>query len=132
MNSALQPDTPLRFLKGVGPRRAEKLAEQGLHVLEDLLYVLPFRYENRSAFARVKDATPGGPESTFDIRVVSSRLIKTRRRGFTIFEAVVADDTGRMRAVWFNQPYLERLFVPGRRAADAGLLEELEPLRRRR
>jgi ATP-dependent DNA helicase RecG len=120
VNSALQPDTPLRFLKGVGPRRAEKLAEQGLHVLEDLLYVLPFRYENRSAFARVKDATSGGPESTFDIRVVSGRLIKTRRRGFTIFEAVVADDTGQMRAVWFNQPYLERMLLPGRRAVLFG------------
>ena len=40
-------DSPLRFVPGVGPRRAELLAAKGLHVVEDLLYHLPHRYEDR-------------------------------------------------------------------------------------
>jgi ATP-dependent DNA helicase RecG len=112
--------TELRYLKGVGPRRAERLLEAGLETVEDLLYVLPFRYEDRRAFARVAALAPGGPETTLAIRVVRSRLIRTRRPGFTIFEASLEDDSGTIRAVWYNQPYLERLFVEGRRAVIFG------------
>lgn len=112
----LRGDTELRYLKGVGPRRAEKLREAGLETVEDLLYVLPFRYEDRRAFARAADLAAGGPETTLAVRVESARLVRTRRPGFTIFEAWLTDDSGRVRAVWYNQPYLERLFRTGRRA----------------
>ncbi len=120
MKADLKPDTPLRYLKGVGPRRAESLAAQGVHTVEDLLYALPFRYEDRRAFARVRDAVPGGPETTLDVTVLSCRVIPTRRRGFKIFEAILDDDSGRIRAVWYNQAYLEKLFAPGRRAVLFG------------
>lgn len=113
-------DTPLRYLKGVGPRRAEALFEAGLATVEDLLYVLPFRWEDRSAFARVATVVPDGAVVTLDVRVVSSRLIRTRRAGFTIFEAEVADDSGSLRCVWYNQPFLARVVVPGRRLALFG------------
>ena len=46
-------DTPLRFLKGVGPGRAEKLAGAGLRTVEDLLLTVPLRYEDRRRVARV-------------------------------------------------------------------------------
>ena len=116
----LRFDTPLRFLKGVGPRRAESLAGQGLESVEDLLYVLPFRYEDRRSFARIADLRAAGPETTLDVTVVSSRIIPTRRRGFSVFEAHLEDRSGRVRAVWYNQPFLERLFVEGRRAVVFG------------
>ena len=48
-------DTPLRFLKGVGPGRAEKLAGVGLSTVEDLLLTVPLRYEDRRRVARVKE-----------------------------------------------------------------------------
>ena len=51
----LKPDTELRYLKGVGPRRAERLREVGLETVEDLLYVLPFRYEDRRALRALSD-----------------------------------------------------------------------------
>ena len=113
-------DTALRFLKGVGPRRAAALAKQGLETVEDLLYVLPFRYEDRRTFARIADLRVGGPETTLGVEVLSSRIIPTRRRGFSVFEARLRDGSGQVRAVWYNQPYLERLFVPGRRAVLFG------------
>jgi ATP-dependent DNA helicase RecG len=116
----LQATTELRFLRGVGPQRAAKLREQHLDTVEDLLYHLPFRYEDRRSFAKLAELGPGSGDRTLEVRVVSSRLIRTRRRGFTIFEAVVADASGSLKAVWFNQPYLARHVTAGRRAVLFG------------
>jgi ATP-dependent DNA helicase RecG len=111
----VRADAPLRFLKGVGPRRAALLEEQGFTTVEDLLHVLPFRYEDRRSFARVAEMTPGSGPRVLDVRVRAARLIRTRRRGFTIFEAHLADGSGEIRAIWYNQPYLERVLREGRR-----------------
>ncbi len=110
----IQAQTELRYLKGVGPRRAVGLAAQGLETAEDLLYHLPFRYEDRRAFASIAELSAGGGRQTMSVRVVSSKLIRTRRRGFTLFEAVVADASGEIKAVWYNQPYLARVLVADR------------------
>ncbi|HXV76502.1 MAG TPA: ATP-dependent DNA helicase RecG [Candidatus Polarisedimenticolaceae bacterium] len=112
--STIRADTELRFVRGVGPRRAEKLSRLGYETVEDLLYVLPFRWEDRRAFAAVRELRPEAGECTVSVKVERSRLIRTRRRGFTIFEATVADASGVIRAVWYNQPYLERLLTAGR------------------
>jgi ATP-dependent DNA helicase RecG len=112
----IRVDTELRYLKGVGPRRAERLAAAGYETVEDLLYVLPTRWEDRRAFARLGDLRAGGEARTLAVTVERARLIRTRRRSFTIFEAQVADDSGSLRAVWYNQPYLERALTAGRRA----------------
>lgn len=116
----LTADTPLRFLKGVGPARADKLVEVGIETVEDLLYVLPFRWEDRRSFSRIADLRPAGPETTLDVTVESARLIRTRRRGFTIFHAHLKDASGTIRAVFYNQPFLQRVFVPGRRVVVFG------------
>ncbi len=50
----------------------------------------------------------------------SARLIRTRRRGFTIFEAMLEDESGSIKAVWFNQPYLDRVFAAGKLAVFYG------------
>ena len=118
----LRADTELRYLKGVGPRRAAGLVTRGLGTVEDLLYVLPARYEDRRAFARAAELTPWSAESTLDVHVVSARLIRTRRRGFTIFRAELADDSGSLQAIWYNQPYLDRVFTVGRRVVLYGRL----------
>jgi ATP-dependent DNA helicase RecG len=110
----------LRYLKGVGPKRADALREAGIEEIDDLLSVMPMRWEDRRAFATVSRLVPGGPEATLDLRVVSSRLIRTRRRGFTIFTAVLADATGNVKAIWYNQPYLQRVFVPDARVVVFG------------
>ena len=56
----LEANTELRYLKGVGPKKGAALAGKGLKTVEDLLYVLPFRYEDRSNFARIAELEPGG------------------------------------------------------------------------
>ena len=55
--------TPLRYLKGVGPKRGEHLETLGLHTVEDLLYHLPFRYEDRREIQTVRDAQVGREQS---------------------------------------------------------------------
>jgi ATP-dependent DNA helicase RecG len=55
---------------------------------------------------------PEGPATTVKGTVLSSRLIRTRRRGFTIFEAILDDGSGPLRLVFFNQPYLQRWLLP--------------------
>ena len=115
----MRADTELRYLKGVGPRRAEKLAEAGFESIEDLLYALPFRYEDRRSFATIADLETGAVR-TIEVSVISARLIRTRRRNFTIFEAEVEDASGQIRAVWYNRRYLAPAFTPGRRVVLFG------------
>ncbi len=110
----------LRFVKGIGPQRAEALSTAGIETARDLVEVFPFRWEDRRHFARVADLSPRGAEATLDVRVVSSRLIRTRRRGLTIFHAVLSDATGSIKAVWYNQPFLARVLVKEARVVVFG------------
>ena len=106
-------ETSLQYVKGVGPRKAESLALKGYRTVEDLLFHLPFRYEDRSNFATIDSLRPGS-RATISGRVISSVLKRTRKPGFTIFEAVVDDGTGGLALVWFNQPYLRDIIKTGR------------------
>src|SRR6266404_5088554 len=104
-----QPDnplaTPLQFLKGVGPRRAADLAHVGLVTVEDLLSRFPIRYEDRSRLQPMASLRAGQMASVTG-RALSCGLRLTRRPGFKIFEALMSDDSGAIRATWLNQPFL--------------------------
>ena len=102
----------LRFLKGVGPRRAAALERAGLRTSDDLLHRFPLRYEDRSRLVRSTDLRPG-EAAAIRGTVVSAGLRQTRRRGFSLFEMLLKDDAGTFRAVWMNQPYLKTAFSPG-------------------
>ena len=104
--------TPLQYLKGVGPRRAADLARVGLVTLEDLLYRFPIRYEDRSRLQPVASLRPGHTAAIAG-RVSSCGVRSTRRPGFKIFEALITDGSGSVRATWFNQPFLRDVFVRG-------------------
>ena len=114
--------TPLQYLKGVGPKRAADLEHAGLHSIEDLLYRFPIRYEDRSRLQPIATLKPGRPAS-IAARILSSGLRSTRRPGFKIFEALIADESGPMRAVWLNQPFLRDVFVSGQHAVFYGVVE---------
>jgi ATP-dependent DNA helicase RecG len=103
--SPVRLDTPLRFLKGVGPGRAERLAEAGLHVVEDLLHTVPLRYEDRRRVARVGDIQAVGAWTVAG-RIEDLRAIRTRRRSLVIVRGRLVDETGSLPVSWFNQPYL--------------------------
>jgi ATP-dependent DNA helicase RecG len=109
----LKPLSPLADLPGVGPARARALGDAGLTTVLDLLLELPFRREDRARFAQVADLVPGGPPLTVAGTIATARLIRTRRRGFSIYEATVEDDSGRIGLVFYNQPWLARWMTPG-------------------
>src|SRR2546421_2555957 len=91
--------TPLQYLKGVVPRRAADLERAGLVTIEDLLYRFPIRYEDRSRLQSIASLKPRQPASITG-RILSCGLRSTRRPGFKIFEAAVADDSSTIRVVW--------------------------------
>src|SRR6185436_2237833 len=104
--------TPLQYLKGVGPRRAADLAHAGLETVEDLLYRFPIRYEDRSRLQPIASLKPGATASVSG-KILSCGLRSTRRPGFKIFEALVGDASGALRATWLNQPFLRDVFTRG-------------------
>ena len=112
----------LQFLKGVGPRRAADLQRVGLTTVEDLLYRFPTRYEDRGAFRTIASLRPGMVSSVL-AEIISSGIRPTRRPRFKIFEMLVRDSTGALRAVFFNQPFLADVFHPHQRVILYGKLE---------
>ena len=65
----IRADTELRYLKGVGPRRSAGLEKNGLTTVEDLLYVFPFRYEDRRSFASLAELKSMMTECTVSVTV---------------------------------------------------------------
>jgi ATP-dependent DNA helicase RecG len=118
--------TSLQFLKGVGPRRAADLERVGLRTVEDLLYRFPIRYEDRGHLQAIASLRPGQSVSVTG-RVSSCGLRATRRPGFKIFEALVTDQSGSIRATWLNQPFLRDVFASGRQVVLFGTVEMRGP-----
>jgi ATP-dependent DNA helicase RecG len=114
--------TPLQYVKGVGPRRAADLARVGLVTIEDLLYRFPLRYEDRSRLQPIASLKPGRPASIAG-RILSCGLRATRRPGFRIFDAVVDDGSGSIRAAWLNQAFLRDVFSRGQHVVFYGPVE---------
>jgi ATP-dependent DNA helicase RecG len=113
--------TPLRFLKGVGPTRAAQLESLGLRTIEDLLYHLPFRYEDRRQIKKIRHAIPGAHESFVGTLIHLQKKYIPRRRS-QLLSAQLADDSGVINLVWYRAPiYLieglsksQRLLVHGK------------------
>jgi len=106
--------TEVRMIKGVGPQRAELLAERGIYTLEDLLGYLPFRYEDRIHFSKVKNIQPGGTY-TIRARVMSGQAIRNMRfRRDAIYHLLVQDEAGGLLPCkFFHGGYLEGRLKPG-------------------
>jgi ATP-dependent DNA helicase RecG len=102
----LRLDTPVTYLKGVGPARAEALRRLGVVTAGDLLYHIPHRYEDASTVAAIASLEPG-MQGTVIGRVVSKGILPTRK-GLRIFQAVLRDDTGMIEVSWPGQPFLDR------------------------
>jgi ATP-dependent DNA helicase RecG len=118
-------DTPLLALKGVGPKRSADLAQVGLHTVADLLARFPLRYEDRSRFREIAGVA-AGESVTLAGTVVSCGMRLTRRAGFKLYEAVVCDATGSVKAVWMNQPFMANVVTRGTEVILYGTAERRE------
>jgi ATP-dependent DNA helicase RecG len=117
----LELSTPVQYVKGVGPRIAEILANKGIHSVGDLLYYLPFRYEDRLNPRGISELR-AGEMATVIAEVRNSGLFRTRR--MPIFELVIGQGRARLRCLWFNATYLQGKFRPGQMIALYGKVEE--------
>jgi ATP-dependent DNA helicase RecG len=128
----LELDSQVQYVKGIGPVRAEALAGKNISTLEDLLYYLPFRYEDRSNPRRIEDLR-AGEMATLIAEVRTSVLLRTRR--MPIFEMTVGEvgDSAppafgkprtSIKCMWFNAAYLKDRFQAGDILALYGKVEK--------
>ncbi|MGB9609914.1 MAG: ATP-dependent DNA helicase RecG, partial [Bryobacteraceae bacterium] len=115
--------TPVMYVKGVGPKRAEELRAKGLETAADLLYYAPFRYEDRSNLKPLSRLAPG-ETATVIATVRKVQAPRFRRRDLGMIEAVF-DDGSRiaLTARWFHAQYLAGVLQPGVRVALFGKVD---------
>jgi ATP-dependent DNA helicase RecG len=115
--------TPVTYVKGVGPQRAQFLEVKGLRTAGDLLFYAPFRYEDRSNIKPLGSLAPG-EMATVVVEVRSTLAPRWRRKDLGLFEAVFTDARGgRLLGKWFHAPYLKTVLEPGVRVALYGKVD---------
>jgi ATP-dependent DNA helicase RecG len=117
-SSAVRLDMPVKFLKGIGERRAEQLARLGIQTARDLLWHLPHRYVDASSVTPLARAEIGHEVACVG-RVVAKGVLPTRR-GLRIFHAVLRDDSGLLECVWPGQAFLDRTITVGQTLLVSG------------
>ena len=111
-------DTSIQYLKGVGPAKVKLLASLGVHTVQDLLHLFPFRFEDRSSF------TPIAMLKVGEIQTITGQVLVVGKRNFysrsKTFEITVEDQSGRVHCAWFNQPFLDKYFKVGQEVVFMG------------
>jgi ATP-dependent DNA helicase RecG len=108
------------YVRGVGPRLAEMLALKSVATAEDLLYHLPFRYEDRQNPRPLDELQPGEIASVI-AEVRGSALLRTRRA--PLFELTLGQGRRALKCIWFHAPYLNGKFQAGQSVAVYGKVE---------
>jgi ATP-dependent DNA helicase RecG len=117
----LELTTPVQYVKGIGPRLAEILATKGIATVGDLLYYLPFRYEDRLNPRGIAELR-AGEMATVIGEVRNSGLFRTRK--MPIFQLTVGQGRSKLKCLWFNATYLQDKFKPGQLIALYGKVEQ--------
>ena len=114
-------DTDIRYLKGVGEKQAELFGRLGIRTVGDLLRHRPRRWDDFSTVSRIGDLSPG--KVTVKARLLEAKGRYTGYRGMHLTEALVEDESGSLRLIWFNQPYRAASLVVGRTYYFSGLYD---------
>ncbi len=114
--------TPLQYLKGVGPERSKVLARLNLATVGDLLYFFPRRYEHRLPVKRISELHFENKECVQG--VVASCGVMRLRTGQAILKVTVRDGKSVLYGMWFNQPYLQKVFLPKSKVVFYGKAEK--------
>jgi len=115
----LELNTSVQFLTGVGPVMAKKLKRLGIQNIRDLLFYFPRRWDDYSKPQMISKLQIG-QEAIIKASIGQIKQSRTRRRWMSIIEALLADDSGQIKAIWFNQPFLMKILKPGQKWLFAG------------
>ena len=112
-------DTELATIPGIGSKFTVRLQKLGIKTVNDLVWHFPFRYEDYSRVAPIGELEVG---QSATVQGTVSQLItrRTWKKNLLITEAIIVDDTGGIKAVWFNQPYINNIIREGGRYNFAG------------
>ena len=111
--------TELAKIRGIGEKFLSRFAKLDIKTVKDLLWHFPFRYEDFSKIAKIEDL---GVNQTITVQATVNKISmrRTWRRNLLIVEALLVDETGGIKALWFNQPYVTRMLKVGVQANFAG------------
>lgn len=112
--------TRLEKIKGVGPKTAESLQQAGLEIVQDILYFLPRKHEDFTSLVSIDHLQPGKVTIKAVCESISTKMV---RRGLKVTTAVLADESGKLNAVWFNQPYRTAQLADGKEFYFSGEFE---------
>jgi ATP-dependent DNA helicase RecG len=115
----IAPDTPLFEVVGARVPALRRLEKMGIKTVHDLLWHFPTRYEDFTKIYPIAELEPG-QQATITGVVEEIQSKHSWRRAMSIVEATIADESGSVRAVWFNQPYVANVLKVGRMANFAG------------
>ncbi|HLE00719.1 MAG TPA: ATP-dependent DNA helicase RecG [Bdellovibrionota bacterium] len=124
INRGAGPETPIQYVKGVGPRMGAIFNSRDLHTVKDLLYFFPRAYEDRTRFCRVSDLQDG-QKATVSVSVQGVRRIPIRKSGKSILEVRCGDESGSMALKWFHVPRgMDSRFFPGVQIVVTGTVKK--------
>lgn len=120
--AALEPGTQVQYVKGVGPKRADLLRKLGIATVEDALFSLPWRYEDRGNLKKIARLSYGSFETVAG-EVISAEVVQTRRKWVKVFELAIKDGTGILVGSWYNQAFMQKAFKTGQRVILSGIVK---------
>ena len=100
----------IQFIKGIGPKKAEKLNRLGIETVKDALFYFPRQFEDRSIEKKIFQLEDNEKAT---VKVEIKNIIYKKVKSLHITQFDVSDETGRLRAVFFNKPYLKSTFRVG-------------------
>lgn len=115
-------DTPAQYVKGVGPKIAKRLSKLGVQNIKDLIFIFPRDYEDRRKLKKIAEV------KLWEDVIIRGKITKVReartKNRFSIVKAGVADETGNITVVWFNQPFLLRVLKTNAHILVTGKIEQ--------
>lgn len=121
----MDPNTPIENLPGVGKYYTYKLEKLEIRTLRDLIYHFPFRYEDLSEIKGIGELREINPTEKTTVQGVVWQIKNVRTRtGKFLTNATVADTTGTIEVIWFNQPYLTKTIKAGMSISLSGKIQQ--------
>ena len=119
----IELETQLEKIPRVGKKYGEILKKLNLKTVQDFLWHFPFRYEDYSQRILIDDLTLGENVTVMG-SVLESKLVRTWKKRMLITECLIGDETGTVRAVWFNQPYVSDSLLKGKGVRLSGKVSQ--------